>query len=244
MDDMDDTDDMDSRGDTDIVLIAGLWLPTSVWHDVTAELVARGHRAMPVALPGVDDRSVSATLDDQLTAVLDVVDAAERPWVVGHSAASTLAWLVADRRPTSIAGVVMIGGFPNGDGSTYADFFEVADGTMAFPGWGPFDGADSEDLDADARAQFESLAIPVPGGVAQATVALTDERRFGVPVVLVCPEYTPDQARQWLADGQIPELERAEAVTFVDIESGHWPMVTRAADLAELLHDLARERWT
>ena len=224
----------------DIVLISGLWLPTSVWDDVNAELDALDHRAMPVALPGVDDRSVSATLDDQLAAVLDVVDAADRPWVVGHSAGSTLAWLVADRRPTSIAGVVMIGGFPGSDGSTYADFFDVVDGTMAFPGWGPFEGPDSDDLDAAARARFESFAVPVAAGVARATVTLTDERRFGVPVVLVCPEYTPDQARKWLADGGIPELERAEAVTFVDIDSGHWPMITRPTDLARILHDVAR----
>jgi pimeloyl-ACP methyl ester carboxylesterase len=225
----------------DIVLISGLWLPTSIWDEVTAELVELGHRAVPVALPGVDDRSASATLDDQLAAVLQVVDATERAWVVGHSAASTMAWLVADRRPASIAGVVMIGGFPSGDGSTYADFFDIVDGAMAFPGWAPFEGPDSDDLDARARAHLESLAVPVPGGVAQATVTLTDERRFDVPVVLVCPEYTPDQARQWLEDGQIPELERARAVTFVDIESGHWPMVTRPAEVARILHDLEQE---
>jgi pimeloyl-ACP methyl ester carboxylesterase len=225
----------------DIALVSGLWLPTSIWDDVIAELGALGHRAMPVALPGVDDRSVTATLDDQLAAVLEVVDAAERAWVVGHSAASTLAWLVADRRPTSIAGVVMIGGFPSGGGSTYADFFDVVDGTMAFPGWKPFEGPDSDDLDARARERLESLAVPVPVGVARATVTLTDDRRFDVPVVLVCPEYTPDQARRWLDDGQIPELERAGSVTFVDIESGHWPMVTRPAHVARILHDLAQE---
>ena len=225
----------------DIVLISGLWLPSSIWDDVTAELDALDHRAIPVSLPGVDDRSASATLDDQVAAVLDVVDSAERPWVIGHSAAATLAWLVADRRPASIAGVVMIGGFPGSDGSTYADFFDVVDDSMPFPGWAPFEGPDSDDLDADARARFDALAVPVPVGVARATVTLTDDRRFEVPVVLVCPEYTPDQARQWLAEGEIPELERAVAVSFVDIDSGHWPMVTRPAELARILHDVAQE---
>lgn len=225
----------------DIVLIAGLWLPASVWDAVATELDARGHRAVPVALPGVDDGSVGATLDDQLAVVLDTVDAATNSLVVGHSAASTLAWLVADRRPTSIAGVVMVGGFPSSDGSTYADFFEVVDGTMAFPGWGPFEGPDSVDLDADVRAAFESMAVPVPSGVAQATVEFGDDRRFGVRVAVVCPEYTPDQAREWLAGGQIPELERVEHVSFVDIDSGHWPMVTRPTELAALLHDIAKD---
>jgi pimeloyl-ACP methyl ester carboxylesterase len=225
----------------DIVLISGLWLPTSVWIDVATELEALGHRPLPVALPGVEDRSATATLDDQLAAVLDTVDAAERPLVVGHSAASTLAWLVADHRPTSIAGVVMVGGFPGSDGSTYADFFDVVDGAMAFPGWEPFEGPDSDDLDAGARALLESVAVPVPSGVAQATVSLTDDRRFAVPTVLVCPEYTPEQARAWLAEGQMPELERADSVTFVDIESGHWPMTTRPEELAVILDDIAKD---
>ena len=74
----------------DIVLIAGLWLPRSIWTDVANELESHGHRPLPVALPGVDDSSTNATLADQLEAALAAVDAASRPMVVGHSAACTL----------------------------------------------------------------------------------------------------------------------------------------------------------
>ena len=225
----------------DIVLIAGLWLPSTVWIDVAGTLDALGHRAAPVALPGVDDGEATATLDDQMRAVLEAVDAADRPLVVGHSAASTLAWLVADRRPADIAGVVMIGGFPSSDGSLYADFFEVVDGVMAFPGWEPFAGPDSDDLDAAARARIEEVAVAVPEGVARATVELTDDRRFTVPVALICPEFTPGQAKEWIDAGEIPELARAAHVSFVDIDSGHWPMVTRAVELARILHDISQE---
>ncbi len=73
--------------------------------------------------------------------------------VVGHSAASTLAWLAADRRPEKVAKVVLIGGFPSADGARYADFFEPQDGVVAFPGWGPFEGPDAADLDEEARAR-------------------------------------------------------------------------------------------
>jgi pimeloyl-ACP methyl ester carboxylesterase len=222
----------------DLILMAGLWLPASIWSDVTAELDTLGHRVVALELPGVDAGPSDATLGDQLDAALAAVDAADRPWVVGHSAASTLAWLVADRRPTAIAGVVLIGGFPTSPGSTYAEFFPLVDGVMAFPGWEPFEGPDSADLDDSARALIESVAVPVPGGVATAPVELTDERRFAVPVVLVCPEYTPDQAREWIDSGAIPELSAATHVSFVDIDSGHWPMVTRPADLARILDDV------
>lgn len=84
---------------------------------------------------------MSATLDDQLATVLAAVDAAPgKPLVVGHSAASTLAWLAADRRPERVAKVALIGGFPTADGQPYADFFEVTDGVMPFPGWAPSRG--------------------------------------------------------------------------------------------------------
>ncbi|TDC08416.1 alpha/beta hydrolase [Nonomuraea longispora] len=220
----------------DIVLIGGLWLDGSAWDEVMPELRALGHRPVPVTLPGQGDGSVSATLDDQVATVLAAVDAAPgRPLVVGHSAASTLAWLAADARPERVAKVALVGGFPAADGDRYADFFEVKGGVMPFPGWGPFEGPDSADLDEEARLRFEAAAIPVPEGVAKGLVRLTDERRYDVPVVLVCPEYTPAQAREWLDAGDLPELARARHVDLVDIDSGHWPMITRPAELARLL---------
>ena len=223
----------------DIVLIAGLWLPAATWDDVIAELDDRGHRGVAVELPGVDDGDPDATLDDQLAAVLAAVDGAERPVVVGHSAAATLAWLAADRRPDDVARVVLIGGFPAGPGSAYADFLPIADGVMAFPGWEPFEGPDSDDLDESTRASFEAAAVAVPEGVATATVELTDERRRSVPVTLICPEFSPDDARGWIDDGDLPELAAAEHLDLVDLDSGHWPQLTRPADLARLLADAA-----
>jgi pimeloyl-ACP methyl ester carboxylesterase len=134
---------------------------------------------------------------------------------------------------------VLIGGFPNADGTAYADFFEMRDGGMPFPGWGPFEGADSADLDEQAKAAVAARAIPVPEGVARGVVRLTDERRYDVPVVLVCPEFDPAQAREWIAAGDAPELARAKRLDLVDIDSGHWPMVTRPVELARLLAEAA-----
>jgi pimeloyl-ACP methyl ester carboxylesterase len=224
----------------DILLIGGLWLDTSAWDDVVPELEALGHRAAPVALPGQGDGSTTATLEDQVAAVLAAVDAtAGKPLVVGHSAACTLAWLAADARPEKVAGVVLIGGFPWDDGKLYADLFEMTDGVMPFPGWEPFEGPDSADLSDEVKAAFAANAVPVPEGVARGVVHLTDERRFDVPVVVVCPEFTPEQARQWIEAGDVPELARAKDVDLVDLDSGHWPMFTRPAALANLLANAA-----
>ncbi|MEV0893749.1 alpha/beta hydrolase [Promicromonospora sp. NPDC050262] len=224
----------------DILLIGGLWLDGSAWDDVVPQLEALGHRPVPVTLPGQGDGRADATLADQVATVVAAVDAASGgPLVVGHSAACTLAWLAADARPEAVAGVVQIGGFPWDDGKPYADLFPVTDGVMPFPGWEPFAGPDSDDLDEAARSTFAAKAVPVPEGVARGVVHLSDERRFDVPVVVVCPEFTPAQAREWIDAGDVPELARAKRVDLVDIDSGHWPMFTRPAELARLLADAA-----
>jgi hypothetical protein len=51
----------------------------------------------------------------------------------------------------------------------------------------------------------------------------------------VCPEFTPEQAKEWIDAGDVPELARAERVDYVDLDSGHWPMFTQPAELARLL---------
>ncbi|MEV0273723.1 alpha/beta fold hydrolase [Hamadaea sp. NPDC050747] len=224
----------------DILLIGGLWLTGSAWDEVVPALQALGHKPVAVTLPGQGAEPVDATLDDQLATVVAAVDgAAGNPLVVGHSAASTLAWLAADARPERVAKVALIGGFPSADGEQHAAFFEVADGVMRFPGWGPFEGADSADLDEATRDRLAAGAVPVPEGVAHAVVRLTDERRYDVPVTVVCPEFSPAQAREWVDGGDVPELAKAKHVEYVDIDSGHWPMFSKPVDLALVLARIA-----
>jgi len=72
-------------------------------------------------------------------------------------------------------------------------------------------------------------------------IRLADERRYDVPVVLICPEFTPAQAREWIEHGQVPELAKSKDVSFIDIDSGHWPMISAPAELARLLAQVAEE---
>src|SRR5215469_9941034 len=162
----------------DLLLIAGLWLDGSAWDAVVPQLRALGHQAVPLWLPGQGAPPATATLADQHAAVLTAIDAAASSVVVvGHSAACTLAWMAADARPGKVARVAMIGGFPSGDGEVYADFFESADGVVAFPGWGPFEGPESADLDEQQRRRVADAAIGVSDGVTKGIVRLRDERR-------------------------------------------------------------------
>ena len=226
----------------DIVLVAGLWLDGSAWDAVVPALEAAGHRPVPLTLPGQGDGRRSATLDEQVAAVLAAVDASPgKPLVVGHSAACTLAWLAADARPEKVAKVALIGGFPSSGGQPYFGGFETTDGVLPFPGWGPFEGPDSADLDEDTKRRIAAAAIPVPEGVTKGVVHLTDERRFDVPVVIVCPEFTPAEAREWIGAGDVPELAKAKHLEFADIDSGHWPMFSKPNELARLLAEVAAQ---
>jgi len=77
--------------------------------------------------------------------------------------------------------------------------------------------------------------IPVPEGVSRGVVQLEDERRYDVPVTLICPEFSPAQAQEWIDSGEVPELPHVKQLDLVDIDSGHWPMVTQPERLADLL---------
>ncbi|RKE22397.1 alpha/beta fold hydrolase [Streptomyces sp. TLI_171] len=221
----------------DVLLIGGLWLDGTAWNDVLPPLEGLGHRPVPLALPA----HPSSTLADQLATVVAAVDAsAGRPLIVAHSAACTLGWMAVDARPERVSGLVLVDGFPHQDGHRYADQFPLVDGVVPFPGWEPFAGPTSADLDEQQRQRIAADAVPVPEQVALGTVRLTDERRYGVPVTMICAEAEPAQVREWIAAGAAPEVSGMKQVEFVGFDSGHWPMFTEPAELARVIDAAAR----
>lgn len=224
----------------DILLIAGMWLDGRAWDAVVPALEAAGHTPVALSLPGQGPERSPATLDDQVDTVVAAIDAADGPvLVVGHSAAATLAWLAADRRPGKVARVALVGGFPGDDGEPYFPVFPAVEGVVTFPGWEPFEGPDSADLDEAARRRIESLCVPVAEGVTGGVVRYESARRFDVPVTLVCPEFSAADARAWVAAGDVPELARARHVDEIDVDSGHWPMFSVPDALATALVEAA-----
>jgi hypothetical protein len=47
--------------------------------------------------------------------------------------------------------------------------------------------------------------------------------------------------REWIGAGDVPELAKARHLDFADIDSGHWPMVTKPIELARFLAAAAAE---
>ncbi len=87
------------------------------------------------------------------------------------------------------------------------------------------------------RASFRERAIPSPEHVTTDPQRLSDERRYDVPVTVICPEFTSQMLKEWIEKDMAPvrELAKIRDVTYADLATGHWPQFTRPADLARAI---------
>lgn len=225
----------------DLVLIPGFWLDGDSWHAVAAPLRAAGHTVHALTLPGKEsaaaDRS-GVTLQDHVDAVVAVVDSLPPGVVlVGHSGGGAIAHAVVDARPQRISRVVYVDSGPLGDGGVINDALPVIGDEIPLPDWSVFDDEDLVGLDDALRQRFREIAIPEPAGVATSPQVLRDERRYDVPVTVVCCEFPAEMVQTWVAAGAPPvaELARIRSVEWVDLPTGHWPQLTRPDDLAAVI---------
>lgn len=231
----------------DIVLVPGLWLSGASWDAVTPTLEQAGHRVRALTLPGMesqDARRSGITLADHVAAVVAAIDEADsRVLLVGHSLGSAIAHAAVDARPDKVARAVYVGGFPAADGEALLTGLPAEHGEVAMPDWAEVgEEANIVDFDAETLARFYAEAIPAPEQVLAGPQRLsTDERRYEVPVTAVCPEYTAEDLRGWVADGEVSELAKTRHVDYVDLPGGHWPQLTQPDRLARVILDAAAQ---
>jgi pimeloyl-ACP methyl ester carboxylesterase len=223
----------------DLILIPGAWLDASSWDRVTPALEAAGHRVHALTLPGLESAAADRAgigLADHVDHVVSVVDAiqAEQVVLVGHSVGGAIAYAVTDRRPGRIARVVYVDSGPLGDGDVVNDQLPVVDGEIPLPAWEVFEAEDLLDLDGPLRAALRDRAIPHPVGVLSDPQRLSDERRLEVPSTVIACEYPAAVYRGLIADdsAHTRELARLRDFELVDLPTGHWPQLTKPAELA------------
>jgi pimeloyl-ACP methyl ester carboxylesterase len=225
----------------DIILIPGLWLDGRSWEKVVPVLERAGHRAHPLTLPGMESKDADrskVTLRDHVDAVVAAIDsvapAVGKVLLVGHSAGAAIAYAAVDARPDRVARAVYVGGFPTGDGDALADGYPAENGEVPLPDWSAFEDEELAGLDHKARTEFRERAIPSPERVTRDPQRLTDDRRYDVPVTVICPEFTSEMLRGWIDKGLPPvrEFTKIRDVELVDLPTGHWPQFTRPEDLA------------
>ena len=222
----------------DIVLVPGLWLDASSWDLVVPHLTDAGHTPWPLTLPGLEsaetDRS-GVHVADQVAAVVAAIDeSAGQVILVGHSMGCAVAGAALDARVDKVAAVVYVGGWPAEPGTIPAKNFPTDGADLPPVPWEEFDEADVRDLD---RAAFEALLRPSPASLTSEPFELSDERRYSVPAAFVCPEYTAADLKEWIADGteSVAAIPKHKDATFVDLPTGHWPQLTKPAELAAII---------
>jgi pimeloyl-ACP methyl ester carboxylesterase len=235
-----------------IILIAGHWLGAWAWDEVLGDLTSDHARVIALTLPGLDgddpERS-TRTLDDQATAVLDViarlgVSEDQPPILVAHSGANAPVSLVLDRHPELVQRVVWVDSGPVATGSAFAPDLPAGVEELPLP---PFDvlaqQASLEGLNAEVLERFRARAVPEPGPVLRQPVELTNDARRTVRTTLVCCSMPSAQMLELARAGHamFAEVANIEHLDVIDLPTGHWPMWSRPGDLASVVRSAASQ---
>ncbi|MFD9409838.1 alpha/beta fold hydrolase [Streptomyces sp. NPDC059989] len=225
---------------TNFVLVAGAWLGSWAWDEVTPQLRAAGHGAHALTLSGLAERRAEPA--GQQTHVRNVVEEVERldlrdVVLVGHSYAGIPVGQAAERIGDRLARVVFVDSNVPADGESFvstwwegpAKLEAAISGNGGF--WAPLTASDCEGqgLGADQIARIVDGATPHPGAT------------LSEPAVLARPlGELPTTYVKCLLDGPEPNEDVARLLTgdnwrLVRMDTGHWPMFSRPRELAEIL---------
>lgn len=127
---------------------------------------------------------------------------------------------------------------PMANGTAFAPDFPEELTELPLP---PFDvlaqQASLEGLTPEMLDRFSARAVPEPAPVLRQTVELTNDARHAVPTTLVCCSISSAQVLEMAQAGHpmFAEVAYLTTVDVVDLPTGHWPMWSRASDLARCI---------
>ena len=226
-----------------IILVPGFWLGGWAWDEVAASLRADGLEVTALTLPGLEskgaDRS-SVHLVDHIDAIVEAIGAAGAPVVLAvHSASGFSGYAASDRVPERIAAMVYVDTAP-GKPPLDPDFKGVEKPLV----WDEI--AAGENLDGLSEAQlaeFRDRAVPVPGNVLREGYTFTNDARRHIPSTFIATGYSAADYQtyarehpEWAFLAGIPELLD---ITWIDLPTSHWPMWSRAAEVAAIIGEVA-----
>ncbi|MFG2494983.1 alpha/beta fold hydrolase [Streptomyces caniferus] len=235
------------------VLVPGAWLGAWAWEDTAQALRERGHRALPVTLTGLGERSALATPEvglnthiDDITAFVVEQDLREVT-LVAHSYASVPVTAAAGRLGTRLERAVYLDSAPFSEDMCLLDVMpedvvnrlrrqvvEHGDGwRLPLP---PVDllgmFSSLEGLDEDRLDLMRTRATPQPFRTFQQGLTRPGELGPEVDhVVVACND------AQALLDAGVPALAFLNQSPWrrFHLPTGHWPMLSIPAELAKTL---------
>lgn len=232
----------------DVILIPGFWLSGDSWDPATRSLEAGGHRCLAMTLPGKESPIASRHgigLRTHIDAVVDVLDSVDDPVsLVGHSGGAAIIQGAADARPEKVRQAIYVDAVPLPSGGVINDELTASGCSLPLPSWGEFEDADLRDLTPELRDKFRLMAIPEPALVATEPVAVSNPVRLDIESHVIACEFGEEQIRGWI-DAEVPmtaELAQLTNLTIHELPTGHWPQLTRPADLGELLAGIVGSR--
>ncbi|MFE6461951.1 alpha/beta fold hydrolase, partial [Streptomyces cinereoruber] len=234
---------------TTFVLVPGGFTGGWVWEETAARLGRAGAEAHPVTLTGMDGLSGETGIGlethvEDLVRLIDGLAAAEVV-LVGHGYGLHPVLGAADRRPGRVARIVALDTLLPQDG-------EPAERSVPDPGgragtdgrvppptretrsrWGDLEGVPEETL-----VRLERLAVPQPADTLTAPLRLTGAAS-ALPVTgVLCTAAGSSVAMVEMLVESGPPRFRALAddrIRFLELATGHWPMLSAPAALAETL---------
>jgi pimeloyl-ACP methyl ester carboxylesterase len=245
---------------TTYVLVGGAWLGGWCWQPVARRLRESGHDAYPVTLTGLGEREHLAgpgvDLETHITDVVNVVEFEDLHEIVllGHSYAGLVVTGAADRIPGRISQLVYLDTGPIPAGTALIEMFppearrrierqveELGEG-WRFPMPPPEELASMgnlEGLDDDLLRLLRSRAVPQPFGTYTQPLRLENPAREELAKVAILCSFSLDEVKEMI-DRNEPVFRELVGPTWrlVELPTGHWPMLSRPEDLAELLLDL------
>ena len=243
---------------TTYVLAGGAWLGGWAWQPVARQLRSQGHEVHPVTFTGLGDRSHLATpevdLDTYVTDVVNLIEFEDLHDVVlvGHSYAGIVVTGTADRIPERISLLAYLDSGPSPDGVSFLDLQPPAarellerlveqEGEgwrLPMPSWEDLEGvmgASLEGLGPEERAR----SVAQPRRTWSEPLSLGNPARERLPKLLITCSIPLAQVREMIAAGHPWFAGLAgPGWSFLELPTGHWPMLSVPEQLAALLDRL------
>jgi pimeloyl-ACP methyl ester carboxylesterase len=231
-------------GMSTFVLVPGAWLGAWVWQTVADGLRALGHEVHPVTLSGLAERTGDDPdkigLTTHVRDVLSVLDGGDLREVVlvGHSYAGLVAGQAADWARDRVAHTVFLDANLPRDGMAMTDSWSergrelVRAAVAGHEGrWPPpeIEDFDGHDLDAEQVMWMLGHATPHPGHTLFEPAVLT--RPLGELSATYVTCLRPPSAPR----DEVVALRASPTWRFAELDTGHWPMVSRPEEVVALL---------